>query len=148
MAAAKKSRQWVHGDYRPGDVVIYDFDGDGAADHCGIVERAGETGVTAIEGNTSATGSQSNGGMVCRKIRPHGQILGAVRPLFEEEKKMDNTPSPRHKDGVAWAVEAGILRGNGEGDLMLHQALTREQFCTMAKRTAEWIAEQLREPGG
>ena len=64
------------------------------------------------------------------------------------ETDMDNVPSEGHREGVAWAVERGILRGNGEGDLMLHQALTREQFCTMAKRTAEWIAEQLREPGG
>ncbi len=57
----------------------------------------------------------------------------------EEVKKMDNTPSPAHKEGVEWAVENKILQGNADGDLMLHQGLTREQFCTMTKRTVDWI---------
>ena len=49
-------------------------------------------------------------------------------------KQLDNTPSPGHKDGVAWAVKREILRGNAEGDLMLHQPVTREQMCTMLYR--------------
>ena len=49
---------------------------------------------------------------------------------------MDNTPSPAHKEGVEWAVENGILRGNAEGDLMLSQSVTREQMCTMLYRLA------------
>ena len=51
-----------------------------------------------------------------------------------EGKTMDNTPSPAHKEGVEWAVENGILRGNAEGDLMLSQSVTREQMCTMLYR--------------
>lgn len=49
-------------------------------------------------------------------------------------KQMDNTASPGHREGVAWAVERGILRGNESGDLMLHEAVTREQVCTMLFR--------------
>lgn len=49
-------------------------------------------------------------------------------------KKPDNVPSPAHREGVEWAVKAGILRGNAEGDLMLRQAVTREQLCTMLFR--------------
>ena len=45
-------------------------------------------GVQAIEGNTSEAGSQSNGGMVCRKKRPWKHIIGAVRPAFEQEDTM------------------------------------------------------------
>lgn len=89
MNAAKKSGQWVTKDYRPGDVAIYDFPGGAATDHCGILEKVSLTGVTAIEGNTSEAGSQSNGGMVCRKIRPVSLIVGVVRPEFEEENDMD-----------------------------------------------------------
>ena len=84
MNAAKKAGRWVavgryvkQNDFRPGDVVIYDFPGGAATDHCGIVEKVSLTGVTAIEGNTSQAGSQSNGGMVCRKNRPYSQIVGA-----------------------------------------------------------------------
>lgn len=89
MRAAKAAGQWVTKDYRPGDVVIYDFPGGAATDHTGIIERVMLTGVVAIEGNTSQAGSQSNGGMVCRKPRPYSQIVGVVRPKFEEEDDMN-----------------------------------------------------------
>lgn len=85
MNAARKSGQWVTGDYRPGDVVIYNFPGGAAADHTGILEKSGPAEIIAIEGNTSQAGSQSNGGQVCRKQRPISLIVGAVRPNFEEE---------------------------------------------------------------
>ena len=38
LNAAKSSGRAVKGGYRLGDVVIYDFDGNGSTDHCGIVE--------------------------------------------------------------------------------------------------------------
>ena len=88
MNAAKKSGQWVTKDYRPGDVVIYDFPGGAATDHTGIIESVTASGVVAIEGNTSQAGSQSNGGQVCRKDRKYNMIVGAVRPRFEEEEDM------------------------------------------------------------
>lgn len=88
MNAAKKSGQWVTKGYRPGDVVIYDFPGGAATDHTGIIEKVTPAGVAAIEGNTSQAGSQSNGGMVCRKTRPASQIVGAVRPKYEEDPHM------------------------------------------------------------
>lgn len=89
MSAAKKAGCWVTKDYRPADVLIYDFPGGAATDHCGIVEKVTLTGAVAIEGNTSQAGSQSNGGEVCRKNRPTSLIVGAVRPKFEEEEDMD-----------------------------------------------------------
>ena len=53
---------------------------------------------------------------------------------LEVWKVMDNDPSPAYKEGVEWALKEGILLGNEEGDLMLRQGLTREQFCAMLKR--------------
>ena len=52
----------------------------------------------------------------------------------EEGTAMDNTPSTAHRKGVAWCVEHGIIQGNAQGDLMLHQGVTREQLCTMLYR--------------
>jgi len=52
-------------------------------------------------------------------------------------QRVGNTPSPAHKAGVEWAIEQGILTGNQQGDLMLSQPLTREQFCTMLRRYDE-----------
>ena len=138
MRAAKAAGQWVTKDYRPGDVVIYDFPGGAATDHTGIIEKVTLTGVVAIEGNTSQAGSQSNGGMVCRKTRPYSQIVGVVRPNYQkEDKRMDNTPSPAHKEGVEWAVKNGILTGDAAGDLKLTEPVTRQQLCTMLFRFAK-----------
>jgi len=90
MRAAQAAGCWAVRDFRPGDVVIYDFPGGAATDHCGIVEmELPDYGVQAIEGNTSQSGSQSNGGMVCRKSRPRKYIVGAVRPQFDAEKEDD-----------------------------------------------------------
>ncbi|ERK63028.1 MULTISPECIES: N-acetylmuramoyl-L-alanine amidase [unclassified Oscillibacter] len=56
-----------------------------------------------------------------------------------EVKIMDNAPSPAHKEGVEWAIANGIMTGNGEGDLMLSQPVTRQQMCTMLHRLWELI---------
>ncbi len=132
MRAAQEAGCWVTQDFRPGDIVIYDFMGKRCGtEHTGIVETVDASGVTAIEGNTSTAGSQSNGGMVCRKTRKSQLITGAVRPKYAEPLELDNTPSPAHKEGVAWAQSHGILRGTAAGDLMLSQPVTRQQLCTM-----------------
>ena len=38
---------------------------------------------------------------------------------------------------VAWLTENGVMQGNGEGDLMLDQPLTRRQFAVMEYRLAK-----------
>ncbi len=121
----------------PGDIVIYNFG------HTGIVEAVGDGTITAIEGNTSPgpTGSQSNGGMVCRRTRKTSLVRAYIRPDYEEGKRMDNIPAPAHKQGVEWAIKQGILKGNKQGDLMLSKGLTRQQFCTMLYRFAKSIGK-------
>lgn len=141
MRAAQKAGLWTVRDFRPGDVVIYDFPGGGTTDHCGVVERVTESGVVAIEGNTSRSGSQSNGGEVCRKTRPVSQIVGAVRPRYKEDQHMDNTPSPAHKEGVEWAQRNGVLTGDASGNLGLTQNVTRQQLCTMLYRFARKLGK-------
>ncbi len=88
MRAAQKAGCWVTTGLRPGDVVIYDFPGGAKTDHTGIIESVTSSGVVAIEGNTSVAGSQSNGGQVCRKTRPFSQVVGAVRPKYQEDVEM------------------------------------------------------------
>ena len=85
MRAAQMSGQWVTADYRTGDVVIYDFPGGAATDHCGIIESVTDSGVVAIEGNTGS-GSDADGGQVQRRNRACSVIVGAVRArdLMEE----------------------------------------------------------------
>lgn len=154
MNAAKKAGQWVAKGCRPGDVVIYDFPGGAATDHCGVIEKVTASGVVAIEGNTSQAGSQSNGGMVCRKNRPYSQIVGAVRPEFEEEDDMNidkltdaevlalgrrlqavmgrQTVSPALAAELAEAKARGITDGSSPGAFC-----TRAQAAVMTLRAVK-----------
>ncbi|WP_329544687.1 peptidoglycan-binding protein [Streptomyces sp. NBC_01356] len=72
-----------------GDIVFYDWDGDGVADHVGIVEKASAAGASiyTIEGNTSsgAAGSQSNGDGCYRRTRSRSGVMGFGRPAYKTE---------------------------------------------------------------
>lgn len=71
---------------QPGDVVFFDWEGKGIADHVGIVESVGAGFLNTIEGNTSpegANGSQQNGGGVYRRKRYFGKtIIAVARPAW------------------------------------------------------------------
>lgn len=154
MRAARASGQWVTGDYQPGDVVIYDFPGGAATDHCGIVTSSLPSGVRAIEGNTS-TRSDSNGGTVMERYRPADWIVGAYRPQYEEENDMfdisaltdeqvmqlanrmqtvlaKRTISATLANELEQAKAMGITDGSSP-----YAFCTRAQAAVMAKRAAE-----------
>ena len=57
----------------------------------------------------------------------------------KETVKLDNTAADWSKDAVNWAIQNGLLKGDGNGDLMLHSPLTREQFCVMLKRYHDFV---------
>ncbi len=66
---------------RRGDLLCFEFDGDSTPDHIGIC--TGNLGAIktyrTIEGNTSAGGSQDNGGAVLRKTRLFSQVSCVIR---------------------------------------------------------------------
>lgn len=85
-AKAHRNNLAITSNPRRGDLVCYDWDGDGVPDHVGVFEGwvSGQPGMfTAIEGNTSLetdpNGSQSNGGIVCRRSRVRSLVSGFVR---------------------------------------------------------------------
>lgn len=67
---------------RVGYIITYDFDGDGVADHIGIVEKISGDIITVIEGNT-------NGGIVGRRTIAwnNKSVLGYAAPKYKEEQK-------------------------------------------------------------
>ena len=119
MRAAQAAGCWVTGDYRPGDVVIYDFPGGAATDHCGIVESVDGTYISAIEGNTSSA-SDADGGAVERRARKFAQIVGAVRPSYDKEVEevryntVSECPSWA-RETIQKLVNREYLNGTGEG---------------------------------
>lgn len=64
----KNRGQWQDGYYTPsaGDIIFFDWDGDGEIDHVGIVENVEEDTVYTIEGN--------NGNKVARKSYSIGSV--------------------------------------------------------------------------
>lgn len=75
---------------QPGDIVFFDWDGAGHADHVEIVESNGKTFLTTIGGNTSpegVKGSQQNGGGCYRRKRLLDKtIIGVARPAWPASK--------------------------------------------------------------
>ena len=150
MNWAKSQKKWVTGDYKAGDVLIYDFPGNAIKTaHTGICESWDGCYATAIEGNTSSgiSGSQANGDGVYRKRRPKAHIVGAYRPDYEEDtmsyedfkKYMEQYRAEQGKKSVSsWAkaawdklTRAKVTDGSRPGDL-----ITREEVATMIDRAA------------
>ena len=137
MRAAQAAGRWVTSNYQPGDVVIYDFPGGGVTDHCGIVVTPLTTGVRTIEGNTG-TGNDANGGEVMERTRPANWIVGAYRPIYDEEDNvvrytyLKDVPE-KFRPTIEKLMDAGIIQGdgsdpNGNGDII---NLTHDQVRTL-----------------
>jgi len=119
--------QAVRGNYLPGDIIFFNFDGRKNTQHVGVCEGWDGRYITTIDGNTAPT-NEANGGAVMRRKRDKKYIVGAYRPAYEEElmtqadfdKMMDNYLERRgEKPASGWAGEllqqaksAGITDGS------------------------------------
>ena len=75
--------RWIEAKPQVGDLCFMDFPHDGIdrISHIGIVVKAGQNSVICVEGNTSGSGDQRNGGMVMIKRRAIGkEVVGFARP--------------------------------------------------------------------
>jgi len=69
-----------------GDLIFYAWGDPKVIEHVGLVIRIATNQIVTCEGNTSASGSQSNGGAVMLKSRPLGSrsgIVGYGRPTYK-----------------------------------------------------------------
>ena len=74
-----------------GDIVLFDWDGDGLADHIGfIISKNADGSYTTVEGNT-ASNNFSNGGYVLKMTRYQSQIIGIVRPQYDDKDQTATT---------------------------------------------------------
>ena len=77
--------------------------------------------------------------------KPKSETVETDKAVVGKKDTRDNTPSAWAEDYVRWAVENKIMRGDDKGDLMLHQPLTREQACAIAKRVYDLLIEDAAE---
>ena len=133
--------QAVRENYRPGDIIFFNFDGKKNTQHVGICEAWDGQYITTIDGNTAPT-NEANGGAVMRRRRAKKYIVGAYRPAYEEDtmtqndfdKMMDNYLERRgSKTASGWAGQllaqarsAGITDGSRPQSFA-----TREEVVTM-----------------
>ena len=88
--AMQKAKQWQQAEEATpevGDLVFFDFPGDGVdrISHIGIVVKDnGDGTVTTIEGNTAPDkkGDQRNGGQVCQKKRAYKKKNNGIKPAL------------------------------------------------------------------
>lgn len=117
---------------RPGDIIYFDWDGSGDADHVGIVAYCDGERVETIEGNTADAVKRRSYELLDMRIRGYGL------PTYSEEETMKdpkgNTPSEWAREACAWAVEKGYFKGDENGDMHWQDPLTREQFAVILKR--------------
>lgn len=78
--------QAVTGNYKPGDIIFFNFNGKPSAAHVGLCEAWDGTNITTIDGNTSAT-NEAAGGTVARRVRNKKYIVGAYRPAYKKEEE-------------------------------------------------------------
>lgn len=94
----KKNGQAVPvNDLQKGDLIFFEFNGV-AHCHVGICESFDRSFVVTIDGNTSQSSSQSNGGEVLRRKRGRSLIWGVARPQYNvaPEPKPEPTPEPEY----------------------------------------------------
>lgn len=84
----KRTKTYVNRNHlQPGDLLLFNFNDPGntiVSTHCGILKNQNGTNLKVIEGNTGV-GNDTNGGMVMIRDRKTSQVVGAFRPIFDEE---------------------------------------------------------------
>lgn len=118
----QKQGRWHNTQPRAGDVVFFDWPGDGVnrISHVGIVDSVNPNGsVNTIEGNTQpgTAGNQSDGGAVHRRVRSTG-IVGYGRPAYSGHPQGDDVTPEQNQ----WLSNVENRTKNAEGALQALQA--------------------------
>lgn len=100
---------------QPGDIVFFNFSGNGVAEHVELLEAASKDGITTIGFNTSPDhllkGSQANGGGCYRRHRPYLNVMAIARPKYPTVVKPATSIS--QNKGVAAGVAGATALGGG-----------------------------------
>ena len=100
-----------------GDIILFDWDGSGDADHIGFIkERKTDGSYITIEGNTQLTGDQSNGGEVMERNRS-SCIRAIIRPKYE----VDYLEYRAYVQGIGymdWKLDGQTAGTTGQGKRM------------------------------
>lgn len=141
---------------RAGDLICFDFNGNGQADHIGLCESWDGTYITTIDGNTGV-GNEANGGAVMRRRRHKQYIVAVIRPRYEKREDEDmgfcvedltdeqvlqlaerlngvlkeKPPSGWSDEAREWAEINGYINGDENGNMQYKKFCTREEVIQL-----------------
>lgn len=116
---------------RRGDVALLSFTSGSAPEHCGWVTYASNGTILTIEGNTSASGSQDNGGIVMRKTRKTRNVVAVWRPDYTMVTDYSGRWSETY---IQAAIRSGIMTGDPDGRFRPRDPVTREELAAVLAR--------------
>jgi hypothetical protein len=73
-------------------------------------------------------------------VDPLPYLIGEVPEAIGGGEEMDNTPADWAAEAVQWAQKNGILYGDENGNLRLHENCTREMMLVFLHRALKWMA--------
>lgn len=104
---AKNAGKWKsgHSGIAKGDIVLFDWDGDGTPDHVGFVEKVYSSYIQTIEGNT--TGSDGRSGSVARKTRAFSTIDGYYNVSYSSSSSSSGSSSSSSSGSSSGSIDLG-----------------------------------------
>lgn len=116
---------------RPGDVIVFDWQANGWADHIGLVEKIQGSQIQTIEGNSQC--------QVRRKCYTHTdwRIKGLARPAYRLEEALTATPLKAYSI-IAREVQAGQWGQGAERIRRLEAASYKPQQIQSLVNQAVW----------
>lgn len=102
----------------PGDVVLFDWNGNGVPDHVGLVDYVDTVAnkLHTIEGNSSPAVEQ--------KVRSWTDVLAIYRPAYDPEYNTLEDLPEWARPAIQWYIDNGYLAG-AETGLQLSQEMLR-----------------------
>lgn len=104
-AAVKANSVVLPANARKGDLVLFDWEGDGVCDHVGFVENNSGGVLHTIEGNT-------NNGAVARRTRSYGAVNCIIRPDYDGSENATQNGSALAVDGVWGCATTSALQNS------------------------------------
>lgn len=128
-----------------GDLVIFDWQKDGVADHIGFVIKDNGNGyVTTVEGNTSNT-NNGNGGCVQIRTRSKSLIKGYVRLPYNKANGvigrgiMKSNMPVRGSHDLRKPVRRIIRRGEKVACYKTYKDIYGRVYWALNKSQTEWV---------
>jgi hypothetical protein len=135
-----------------GDVVTYDWGGDGSGDHIGFVRYNQGSYLDTVEFNTSGTdwGSQGAGNGVHNRTRAWGTVLAIIRPPYDTPAATDDTTTTEtdtsnsiEPDGW-WGTQTTTalqrIHGTTQDGIVSGQVTANNQYVPRAGSGWDWGA--------